>query len=543
MTAPSPIIKPAFKFQPRQAEINQQFYLAKARNELIYGGARSGKTVLFTKKCCARALGKVGSRHVILRLRTVHVRQSIWLDTLPKVLRLCWPDFKPLRHEQDGYMQFPNKTVPKEDYAELWIAGLDDKERTEKVLGKEFSTIYFNECSQIPYASVLIVQTRLAQKIEGLRNKAFYDLNPVLTGHWSHRLFIDKVDPTSRERRLLPDPQNYVHAYLNPVDNAENIDPEYLKYLQNMPERQRKRFYEGKYSTEQEGQLWSYEMIEQHRRNAVTPEELEGLGIIRVVVAVDPSGASGEHDLRADEIGITVTGQDAKGRGYLFEDASGLYSPEQWGNVTKEMYHKWGASRVIGEKNFGGDMVRAVIHGADSNIPYKDVVASRGKAVRAEPISALYERGRISHCGSFPVLEDEQLNFTTVGYMGSGSPNHCDSLVWGFTELFEHEVRTGLIELLKETTEGLQAGTIVIKNGMPVDKEGKADPDEPQSGLAKIATSKLIKPAVGDDVPRCPHCGSIAIVRVGKLHKCNQCGQMIGELSPVLTQNRASLQK
>ena len=100
-----------------------------------------------------------------------------------------------------------------------------------------------------------------------------------------------------------------------------------------------------------------------------------------------------------------------------------------------KLYHDHQADRIVGERNFGGDMVRAVIHGADKSVPYKEVTASRGKAVRAEPISAAYERGEVHHVGRFPKLEDEMTNFTTAGYMGSGSPNHADAMVHGATEL------------------------------------------------------------------------------------------------------------
>jgi len=439
------------------------------------------------------------------------------MDTLPKVLRLCWPIVKPTWHEGDGYITFPNKTVPMEDYSELWIAGLDDKDRVEKILGKEAVTIYFNECSQIPYASVLVVMTRLAQKVAGLRQRAYYDLNPVLTGHWSHRMFIELRDPDSRERKSLVDPQNYAHAFMNPEDNAANLDPEYLQSLRNMPTRQRIRFYEGKYSTEMEGQLWTYDLIEQHRKDELAPEELEALGVYRVVVAVDPSGAAGEFDTKADEIGIVVVARNAK-RGFILEDASGLYSPEQWGKIACRLYHKWNADRVVGEKNFGGDMVRAVIQGADPNVAFKPVTASRGKAVRAEPVAAYYERGLISHCGAFPVLEDELLNFTTLGYMGTGSPNHADALVWGLSELFERGDGGGLADYLSQMDEGLKSGAVAMVNGIPQSKV------EAKTAVAKIATSTMIKPVVDDGTPRCPSCGSVAIVRIGKGIRCNQCG-------------------
>jgi phage terminase large subunit-like protein len=519
------ILRSQLVLQQRQVEIVKQFYNARARHNLIFGGARSGKTLLFCSAMISRALAFPVSRHIILRLRTLHVRQSIWMDTLPKVLRMSYPEYKTIPHEADGFMEFPSSIVPKEDYAQLWIAGLDDKERVEKILGKECGTLYFNECSQIPYSSVLLALTRLAQLIPGMQNRAYYDLNPVLTGHWTNRLFIQHIDPESRERRKLPDPHNYAYAYMNPEDNAANLDPFYLESLRNMPSRQRKRFYEGTYSNEQEGQLWSYEIFELLRKDAIQPEDLEKLGVERIVVAVDPSGASGELDRKADEIGIVVCARTAAGRGLVLEDASGLYSPEQWGRITCNLFHKWSANRVIGETNFGGDMVRATIQMSDRNVPFKKITASRAKHIRAEPVSALYEQQRISHCGIFPVLEDELANFTTLGYMGSGSPNHGDALVWGLSELFEHEVTSGLVAYLKETQEKLDKGqATILRSEEIVDKHKSAPAD---SALAKIATSTMIKPVTSEDTTQCPQCGSHALSRVARTLRCNQCGTVL----------------
>ena len=124
------------------------------------------------------------------------------------------------------------------------------------------------------------------------------------------------------------------------------------------------------------------------------------------------------------------------GHGYLLEDLSGKYSPEEWGQVAVSAYERHLADRVIGEKNFGGDMVRAVIHAVDSNVAYNEVHASRGKVARAEPIAALYEQRKIHHVGNFPEIEDQMCAMTQSGYEGLGSPDRCDSGVWGFTELF-----------------------------------------------------------------------------------------------------------
>ena len=410
---------------------------------LMVGGSRSGKTFLGVRGVATRAVKSPNSRHAIFRLRFNALRASVWLDTFPKVMRLCYPGVPYKNNRQDGYISLPNGS-------EIWFAGLDDRERVEKVLGMEFATLYFNECSQIPRASVLTALTRLAQKAEGLKNRAYYDLNPVGTGHWTYRQFIELVDPDTRQP--LAHPEDYKHIYMNPADNRANVDPDYLALLEGLPERQRRRFLDGRYVAEIDGALWTLELIEGLRRDK---NDLPNMR--RIVVAVDPSGCSGPEDTRSDEIGITVCGEGVDGHGYLLADLSGRYSPEKWGALAVKAWHDWNADRIVGERNFGGDMVRAVVQAADRNAPYKEVVASRGKVQRAEPISALYEQKRIHHAGTFPALEDQLINFSSSGYLGDKSPDRADSAVWGFTELMGTNRSTGILDYLTAERERMAA--------------------------------------------------------------------------------------
>lgn len=234
-------------------------------------------------------------------------------------MALCFPGVTYESQRQDGYVKFENGS-------EIWFAGLDDKERVEKILGLEFATCYFNECSQIPRASILTALTRLAQKVTGLQNRAFYDLNPTGTGHWTYRVFVEHLDPETRQP--LRDPDDYRMFYINPVDNRDNIDESYIALLEAMPERQRRRFLDGRYVSEVDGALWTLEAIAAARMDAVEPSALK-----RIVVAVDPSGCSGDEDKRSDEVGIVVAGLGHDGKGYVLADRSGRYSPEQWGRL------------------------------------------------------------------------------------------------------------------------------------------------------------------------------------------------------------------
>jgi len=171
-------------------------------------------------------------------------------------------------------------------------------------------------------------------------------------------------------------------------------------------------------------------------QNRVLGHQGELPQFLRVVIAVDPSGCRGEADKRSDEVGIVVCALGTDGHGYLLEDLSGRYKPEEWASVVESAYERHRADRIVGEINFGGDMVRAVLQAKNELLPYSEVHASRGKVQRAEPIAALYEQEKIHHVGYHPEIEEQLCMFTNAGYQGGTSPDRADAAVWGFTELF-----------------------------------------------------------------------------------------------------------
>jgi phage terminase large subunit-like protein len=136
-----------------------------------------------------------------------------------------------------------------------------------------------------------------------------------------------------------------------------------------------------------------------------------------------------------DDIGIVVAGKGIDGRGYVLADRTCKLSPDGWGRRAVEAYREFGADRIIAERNFGGAMVEHVIRTVDRKVSYREVTASRGKVARAEPVAALYEQRKVIHVGSFPELEDQMLMIAPDGYVGEGSPDRADALVWALTEL------------------------------------------------------------------------------------------------------------
>lgn len=219
--------------------------LSRHKYVALYGGSRSGKTFILVRSLIVRAV-RYKSRHLIMRQTFNAVRRSVFMDTLPKVLSLCFPDLSYRVNKSDLIIYFPNGS-------EIHLAGMDNGKAVEKILGTEFSTIYFNEASEMDYSPLQLVLSRLAEKTE-LKKRVWFDFNPPNKTHWSYWLFIKNLNPIDEEP--LPNPQEYSYLLMNPGDNLENIDEEYIKLLQSMPEAERNRFLLGLYSDESDGQVY-----------------------------------------------------------------------------------------------------------------------------------------------------------------------------------------------------------------------------------------------------------------------------------------------
>jgi predicted phage terminase large subunit-like protein len=426
-----------FSFTKRQQDA-QQLLSGPATHILLYGGSRSGKTFFTIRTLVMRALKAPGSRHAILRFRFNHLKASIVYDTFPKVMQIAFPGITYRLDKTDWYVEFPNG-------ATLWFGGLDDKERTEKILGQEYATIFLNECSQIPLGSRGIAITRLAQRATQvmagappapLRPRMIYDCNPPSKAHWCYRLFIAKEDPDTG--RPLDNPDDYAALGMNPADNADNLAAGYLETLQSLSPRLRKRFLDGEFAEANPNALFSEQTIERWR---VMHGELPNWQ--RIVIGVDPSGSGDVDNADNDEIGIVVVALGQDGIGYVLEDCTLKTGPSGWGAVVASAFERHDADAVVAEGNFGGAMVEYVLKTSSTRrrMPVRMVTASRGKVVRAEPVSALFDEGKVRIVGEMRQLEQELIGFSTAGYIGEGSPNRADALVWACTELFPGLVR------------------------------------------------------------------------------------------------------
>jgi predicted phage terminase large subunit-like protein len=178
---------------------------------------------------------------------------------------------------------------------------------------------------------------------------------------------------------------------------------------------------DGEILDDNPGALWKRDQIETLRVTQHPP-------LIRIAVAIDPAVTANEG---SDETGIIVGGVGEDGHGYILDDKSLRARPPEWARTAVTAYYMHKADRIFAEVNNGGDLVEATIRIIDPAIPYTAVHASRGKVTRAEPVAALYERGRVHHVGTFPDLEDQLCSWE----QGMSSPDRLDALVWLLTEL------------------------------------------------------------------------------------------------------------
>ncbi len=413
--SPSDFVTPEFRLTDSQKELRK--LTTQHTHVLAYGGARSAKSTGLVRNIFLRALKKT-SKHLMLRFRYNHAHVSLGHETVPFVLRECFPGADIRANKTMGYWSVPSMNGGQ---SEVWLGGTDNKERMDKLLGSEYSTIFLNECSEIPFAAVPLLQTRLAET-SGLPLRMYYDCNPTGKKSWIYQLFF---------RGLLPDGEPHqwdtAHLQMNPGGNIENLPPEYLAALEKLPKRQRQRFLLGLFIADVDGALWTDQMVNMAKA-AYDPD----VGLRKTVIAVDPSVSNNRG---SDECGIMVVSEDVDRKGLVRADLSKKCSTRTWAQRVVNAYTTYQANEVVAEVNNGGDLVEQVIHNIDPNIKVVKVHASVGKRARAEPVSMLYEprQERVAHAGTFPELESELTE--TVFDDIAESPNRLDALVWGLSYL------------------------------------------------------------------------------------------------------------
>lgn len=319
------------------------------------------------------------------------------------------PDYRPLHEPSKRLLTWPNGAR----------AMLFSAEDPETLRGASGSFFWWDELAKSRYA-----QAGWDNLMFGLREG-----NP-------RGIVTTTPRPIPLLKKLLATPSTFVTRG-STWENKENLSEIFYREViaPKMGTRLGRQEIEAEILDDLPGALWTRDTLEGCRVSQM-PE------LSRIVVAVDPSGTRGESD-EGDSIGIIVAGKGHDDLCYILADKTCKESPSVWGRRVVDAYNgTWHfdprrvkADRVVAERNFGGAMVEHVIRTVDPDVSYKEVNASRGKVARAEPVAALYEQGRVKHVGAFADLEDQLCMIGSEGYVGGGSPDRADAMVWAVTEL------------------------------------------------------------------------------------------------------------
>ena len=372
---------------------------------MLFGGAGSSKTWTILKTIFQRAMLIDGSRHICLRQRFEHVKTTLW-PSAKELFVTEWGDKWDLldTHRSGGVWK-----ISFDNGSEILFGGLDDKERVEKHLGAEYATVYINECSEIQDVNAVeLVSSRLRQKIDG-RHLLLLDMNPPPKSHWSYERYIES--PTANRKAFK----------INPIDVRENLPDSYIKRLEALPERMRQRFLHGEFTADIDGALWSWDLI-QGTRNILSGE------IGKTVVAIDPAVTNKES---SDETGIIVVAKKGNGA-IVLEDLSCKDTPNGWAGRAIAAYYKYEADHITVEVNHGHDLIKTIMRNLDPLVPIKEVRATKGKHIRAEPVVVLYEQGLIEHVRGLTELEDQMMTWVPHD---SDSPDRVDAICWALHDL------------------------------------------------------------------------------------------------------------
>jgi phage terminase large subunit-like protein len=388
----------------REPPGNWQIWLVKA-------GRGFGKTWLgahWVRSVVERRLGRRGA----LVGGTYSDVRDVMVEGPSGILAICPPWFRPDPQYNRRRLLWPNG-------AETFLYTAEEPDRLR---GPQHDFTWGDELAAWRY------EETYDQLMFGLRQGA----NP-------RALFTTTPRPTRLIRELVKDPRVHVTTGTS-YDNRVNLPEVFFHKIIKKYEGTRLGRQEllAEILDDNPKALWKRAMIENHRVSQA-PE------LSRVVVAIDPAVTS---NMDSDETGIVVVGR-AGDQGFVLGDYSDVYTPDAWARQAVKAYYLYKADRIVAEVNNGGDMVEAMIRNVDSNVPYRAVHASRGKALRAEPVAALYEQGRCHHVGSFPALEDQMCEFDPTAEL-SKSPDRMDALVWGFSDLFALESPDNLISYYGE---------------------------------------------------------------------------------------------
>lgn len=375
------------------------------RGWLLLAGRGSGKTRTAAEELCYRAIETPKSRWAIIA-PTFGDGRDICVEGESGVQNIL---------ESYGMLRDWNRSSGEVFLTNRSRMKIYSAEKPERLRGPQHHGGWFDELASMDNAQEIFDQYKF-----GLR-----------LGNNPQTIVTTTPRPIKIIKDLLKDP-TWVITRGSTMDNVENLPAEvvadlYAKYANTRLGRQ-ELFAE--ILEDVEGALWTHALIDDARiEKAALPQ------LTRIVVGIDPAVSNTES---SDSTGIVVVGIDSKSDFYVLSDKTLKASPQKWAEEAISAYRHYSADTLVAERNNGGDMVENTIRNVDRNVPVITVWASRGKALRAEPVSALYEQGRVHHVGYFGELEEEMCEWTPDKdgeNKKQKSPDRLDALVWAITEL------------------------------------------------------------------------------------------------------------
>jgi phage terminase large subunit-like protein len=400
---------------PKQREFCEE--IAKNKYTLLIGAGRSGKTLLVILEMFRFALKYPNTNQIIFRNTLSSAIAGVWLITIPEVIN----NFFPALPLMDGFqinksryeITFPNGSI-------ISIKGLDNTDKVQKLLSIELQQVFFDEAHLIGYEHFGIIMSRMPQKLNvPYKVKVLLCANWCEKSHWLKKFFLDKINPeTNAPHGLSAGLMSSVTA-----DNKTIDAEEYKNTLMAGADRRTRLACAGEFFYEEmEGALWKIEDIK--RTKVLNIDYYD-----EIVIGYDPAVS---NNANSDGHGICIAGKidDVYHILYIFE---GIMDVNDAAVKVCELYHKYECSKVVIEVNNGGDYIPSLFAKIDPRVYCESVRATKGKLLRAEPISALYRNELVYHCEQFQELEDQMVCYTGKGK----SPNSLDALVWAMTYLSE----------------------------------------------------------------------------------------------------------
>ena len=379
---------------------------------------------------------KAGDKRVACVAPTKGDVRRVMVEGESGLLNVCWKKDKTYKGQTLGFPIWSptNSTLTWENGA---VAQFFSAEDPERLRGPQFHSAWADE----------VAAWRNQQEVWDMLSLC------MRLGRHPRVMVTTTPKPTRLMRFLLKHPKAVLSTG-STFDNADNLASTYLQAVRDAYEGTRLGRQElyAEILEEAEGALWTTELLD----SCVIDKDELPEHFARIVVSVDPAVTSNEE---SDMTGIVVAGVDFNGTAYVLEDATDRLSPQGWAKKAVELYHKYGADRIVAERNQGGEMVRHTLHTEDDSVPVRLVHASRGKYARAEPVSALYERGKVKHVKGLDELETQMRTWEPLGSIGS--PDRLDAMVWAITDLVLKGVVQPEMNLIYQDNKGLKSNLIM----------------------------------------------------------------------------------